>query len=124
MPVEYKKAHEPADCGINLYADSGSGRAEGPWRATEAEARADRKAVETAALEDAAANAKAEAKKVARRRCPKNKNCGEKSGTEDPIQPILYEADLYDTAPTRDLANGWQWVAKASAPYEVQFVCS
>jgi len=122
MPVEYKKAHERVTCGVNLYADSGFGHDAGPWRGDEAAARGDRKLVEATAMARAEENAKAEAEAIAKRRCPKK--CPEKSGTEDPIQPILYEAQLYDSAPTRDLANGYQWVAKASAPYEVQFACS
>lgn len=123
MPVSTKKATEPVTCGINKYVDVCFGTAHGEWHDTEQKAKANKKAVEGSAENEAWIKAQQEATDVAERECPRR--CHNKSSEDDPdpVKPWYRPAEIIESAPESEAAKGWRWHAKAQIEYQVLFVC-
>jgi hypothetical protein len=124
MPIKIKKANEPVECGVNKYVDVCFGTSHGNWHGTENAAKADKKAVEASAENEAWVAAQQEAVAVAERKCPQRR-CPNKSSEDDPdpVKPWYRPAEIIESAPESELGKGWRWHAKARVEYQVLFSC-
>jgi hypothetical protein len=135
MATETLKYTDKPKCGINLFKDKSFAHAKGPFRATEAETRQDKPAVDKDAVDAAEASAKKEAEEVAKRKCPDN--CKHKSSPSSPDDPesTIFPGTTYFSGPSVERildikvlgvhikVDVWRWIANASAEWEVSFSC-